>query len=112
MSLRLIYGRDAAHLMKSYKPYDIVKYSDNNYTSNLKDRKSIIGYCFLMNKAIVIWSCKKQRIMSTFIIEIEYIGLGYGLREGILIRRFINKLIPKILIQMLMLFGDNKISIS
>lgn len=26
MSLRLIYGRDAAHLMESYKPHNIIKY--------------------------------------------------------------------------------------
>ena len=40
MSLGLIYGRDATHLMESYKRYGIVEYIDNNFAGNPKDRKS------------------------------------------------------------------------
>lgn len=52
--LRLIYKRDTAHFIESYKPYNIVKYADNNYANNLKDQKSIISYYFFINRAVVI----------------------------------------------------------
>lgn len=54
MLLRLIYEKDAAYLIKLYKPYGIIGYAVSNYVGNLKDWKSIISYCFFMNKAIVI----------------------------------------------------------
>ena len=50
---RLIYGRNIAYLIESYKSYNIIRYVDSNYTGNPKDRKSIISYCFFMNRAIV-----------------------------------------------------------
>ena len=37
MSLRLIYRRDAAHLIESYKPHGIIGYADSNYAGNPKD---------------------------------------------------------------------------
>ena len=53
MLLGQIYKRDVAHLMESYKSHSIIKYVDSNYASNLKDRKSIIGYYFFMNRAVI-----------------------------------------------------------
>ena len=112
MSLGLIYGRDAAHLMESYKPHGIVGYADSNYAGNPEDRKSIMGYCFFMNGAVVTWSSKKQRTVSTSTTEAEYIGLGHGAREGVWMRRFINELTPETPIRTLTLLGDNETSIS
>ena len=83
MSLRLIYRRDSAHLMESYKPYDIVKYIDSIYEGNPKDRKSIISYCFFMNGAVVKWSSKKQRTVLTSTTKAKYIRLRHGVRESI-----------------------------
>ena len=111
MSLGLIYGRDVAHLIESYKPHGIVGYVNSNYTSNLKDQKLIISYYFFMNRAVVIWSSKKQLIVSTSTREAKYIGFGHGALESIWMRRLINKLTPKISIQTFTLFGDNKTSI-
>ena len=37
MSLGLIYEKDTAYFMESYKPHDIVGYVDNNYVGNPED---------------------------------------------------------------------------
>lgn len=54
MSFGLIYRRDAAYFIRSYKPYGIIEYTNNNYAGNLKNQKSIMSYCFFMNRAVVI----------------------------------------------------------
>ena len=38
MLLKLIYKKDATYFIKLYKPYNIIKYIDSNYTSNSKDQ--------------------------------------------------------------------------
>lgn len=40
-------------LSKRYKKLEILGYVDNNYTSNLKNRKSTIKYYYFFSKAIV-----------------------------------------------------------
>ena len=37
ISFKLIYGKDATYLIKSYKSYNIIRYIDSNYAGNLKD---------------------------------------------------------------------------
>ena len=54
------------------------------------------------------WSSKKQRIISTFTTEAEYIVIGHAVREGVWIKRFINEL--RLETTGLSLKGDNKAS--
>lgn len=35
-------------------PYGLIKYGNSNFTKDLKDRKSVIKYCFFFNRAIVL----------------------------------------------------------
>lgn len=83
ISLRLIYGKNIAYLMESYKSHVIIKYADSNYANNCKNWKLFMIYCFFINRVVVIWSTKKQYIMSTSTIETKYIGLGYEVRKNI-----------------------------
>ena len=81
--LKLIYRKDTAHPMESYKPNDIIRYADSNYASNPKDWKSIMGYYFFMNRAIIIWSSKKQCIVLTSTIKAEYIKLEHEIYKNV-----------------------------
>ena len=47
MSFKLIYKKNIAQFIKSYKLYNITEYTDSNYLVNSKDLKSIMNYCFL-----------------------------------------------------------------
>lgn len=94
------------------KLYNFIKYMDNNYASNFKDQKFVIGQYFYLNKAFVLWYKKNQQIVLISIIELEYIALEYIIKnENVQIYRFLKKLrIPK-LIGAYILYRNNKTSI-
>ena len=70
-----------------------------------------MGYCFFLNGAVVSWSSKKQRTVSTSTTEAEYIALGHAAREAVWIRTFINKMKLEA-VKDITLYGDNKMSIA
>lgn len=63
--------------------YGLVGYTDSNFTGDPKDRKSVMGYYFFLNGAMVSWSSKKQRIIFTSTTKIKYIVLRYMARGAI-----------------------------
>ena len=69
-----------------------------------------MGYCFFLNSAIVLWSNKKQKTILTLMTKAEYIAISYAIREKIWIKRFINKLLLKII--KFCLKSNNKASFS
>ena len=70
-----------------------------------------MDYCFFLNGAVVSWSSKKQRTVSTSTIEAEYIALGHAAREAVWIRRFINEMKLEA-VEDVTLYGDNEMSIA
>lgn len=70
-----------------------------------------MSYCFFLNRAMVSWSSKKQRIVSISAIKAKYIALGHAAREAVWIRKFINKMKLKA-VEDVTLYGDNKMSIA
>lgn len=63
--------------------YNLIRYTDSNFINNPEDRTSVIAYCFFINRALVSWNSKKQRIVFTSTIEAEYITLGYAARKAV-----------------------------
>lgn len=92
-------------------PYSFIGYADSNYAGKPEDRKSVMGYCFYMNGALVSWCSKKQRTVSTSTTKAEYIALGHAARESVWIRRFFNELSIVEPIGACILHGDNETSI-
>lgn len=112
MSLGLVYGRRPnSQQPRDPPPYGLIGYADSNFARDPEDHKSVMGYCFFLNGAVVSWSSKKQRTVSTSITEVEYITLGHAAREAVWIRRFVNKLEIKVT-EKITLHGDNKMSIA
>lgn len=93
-------------------PFGLIGYGDSSYAGDLEDRKSVMGYCYFINGAIVSWCSKKQRTVSTSTTEAEYIALGYAAREAIWLRRFLNELQVSEPIKCITLYGDNETSIT
>ena len=52
--LDLVYGQrlDRSSLILS-PPYDLIGYGDSNFVEDPEDKKSVIGYCFFLNGAVV-----------------------------------------------------------
>jgi hypothetical protein len=61
-------------------------FSDADWASDEKDRKSISGHCFFFLDSLVSWSSRKQRTVSTSSTESEYYALTNTIKEGIWIK--------------------------
>lgn len=84
IQLELVYGQKADRvLLKNPLAYSLIGYTDGNFVGDPKDQKFVIRYYFFLNKTVVSWSSKKQKTMSISTIEVEYIALGYVIREAI-----------------------------
>ncbi len=82
MDLDFIFGQRLSNCKpKDPPPDDLIGFADNNLAKDPKDRKLVIGYCFFLNGAIVSWYSKKQRTISTSIMEAEYIALEYASKK-------------------------------
>jgi hypothetical protein len=79
---------------KAAAPHDggLIGYADASYAGDLLDRKSVMGYCFLLNGGVITWSSRRQRTVSTSTTEAEYIAAGHAAREAVWIRRYINEI--------------------
>lgn len=54
IEMRLIFDQELAkQLPKDLVSYRMIGYIGNNFAKNLKDRKSVMGYCFFINRAIL-----------------------------------------------------------
>lgn len=91
-------------------PYKLIRYRDNKFARDPKDRKSVMRYWFFFNNIVVLWSNKKQRTVSTSITKLEYIAIGYEARENVCIKKFINKLSLKTI--RLSLKSDNEANLN
>ena len=56
----------------------IIGYADGDYTKDRQDRKSTMGTIFLFGGGPILWSNRKQRSVSTLIIEVEYMAVLSG----------------------------------
>ena len=112
MNLGLIYRWQVVEkLPADLLPYGLINFIDNNFAGDPKDQKSIMRYCFFLNRAVVSWSSKKQQTVSTSTTKTEYIVLGQWAREVVWIKRFINELEIEVT-KVITLSSDNEMSIT
>ncbi|GKD87787.1 putative ribonuclease H-like domain-containing protein, partial [Tanacetum coccineum] len=100
--------------------FNLEAYSDSDYAGVNLDRKSIIGGCQFLGRRLISWQCKKQTIMATSTIEVEYIAAAncYGQNQvfhskikHIEIRHhFIRDAYKKKLIQVLKIHTDDNVA--
>nr|GEX85175.1 uncharacterized mitochondrial protein AtMg00810-like [Tanacetum cinerariifolium] len=55
-------------------PFNLVAYSDSDYAGASLDRKSTTGGCQFLGYRLIFWQCKKQTIVATSSIEVEYVA--------------------------------------
>ncbi|HEY5813547.1 MAG TPA: reverse transcriptase domain-containing protein [Terrimicrobiaceae bacterium] len=78
--LTLRYGQDNKEL---------IGYSDTDFASDASDRKSTMGYVFMLSGAAITWASRKQQAISTSTTEAEYVGLCNAAKEAVWIRNFL-----------------------
>ncbi|GJS34055.1 putative ribonuclease H-like domain-containing protein [Tanacetum coccineum] len=55
-------------------PFDLVEFTNNDYTRASLDRKSTIGGCQFLGCRLISWQCKKQTVVPNSTTEAEYIA--------------------------------------
>ncbi|GKE42258.1 hypothetical protein Tco_1469542, partial [Tanacetum coccineum] len=54
--------------------FDLVAYSDSDYVGASLDRKSTTRGCQFLGCKLISWQCKKQTVVATSSIEVEYVA--------------------------------------
>ncbi|GJU62995.1 putative ribonuclease H-like domain-containing protein [Tanacetum coccineum] len=57
-----------------YSPFDLVAYTDSDYTGASLDRKSTTGGCQFLRCRLISWQCKKQTVVANSITEAKYVA--------------------------------------
>nr|GEY16751.1 hypothetical protein [Tanacetum cinerariifolium] len=58
--------------------FDLVAYSDSDYSCATQDRKSTTRGCQFLGRRLISWQCKKQTIVATSTTEAEYVEAATG----------------------------------
>nr|GFA56713.1 putative ribonuclease H-like domain-containing protein [Tanacetum cinerariifolium] len=59
-------------------PFNLVAYSDSDYSGAAQDRKSTTEGCQFLGRRLISWQRKKQKIVATSITEAEYVAAASG----------------------------------
>lgn len=60
----------------------VIGYSDSDYAADKLDRKSILGYVYMLAGGPVSWMSRKQKSVATSTTEAEYMALSTCAKEG------------------------------
>ena len=84
--------RDFSLVYTKNKEQNLVGYTDSDFGSNVEDRKSTAGYCFMYGNCLISWNSAKQKVVSLSSTEAEYIGLTTGVKELMWLRQLLKEL--------------------
>jgi hypothetical protein len=68
---------------------NLIGYSDSDYAADNRDRRSTMGYVYILNNGAVTWAARKQQSISTSTTEAEYVGLCNAAKEAVWIRNLL-----------------------
>jgi hypothetical protein len=61
----------------SQSPFQLHAYTDADWAGDPIDRRSAIGYCFLLGTSLISWRSKKQTVVAQSSTETEYRALAH-----------------------------------
>ena len=70
----------------------LVGYPDSDYAGDLEDQKSTSGYVFMLGSGAIVWSSKKQPIVTLSTTEAEFVVAASCVTQAIWMKRILEKL--------------------
>nr|GEZ60111.1 hypothetical protein [Tanacetum cinerariifolium] len=67
-------------------PFDLVAYSDSDYSGATQDLKLTTEGCHFLGRRLISWQCKKQTTVATSTTEAEYVAAASGCGQVLWIR--------------------------
>jgi hypothetical protein len=75
--------KDLGIIYRRKKNFDPIGYCNANWGSNLIDRRSILGYTFMVSGGPISWRLKKQPTVALSSMEAEYMAANLSTHEAI-----------------------------
>jgi len=70
----------------------LVRYCDADWGGDLEDRRSTIGFVFMMGGGAISWSSKQQPTIVLSTVEAEYMASTQATKETIWMTKFMEEL--------------------
>lgn len=84
IEISLMYSWKLNNQMPRHPPLiSLIRFADSSFARYPEDRKSVIGYCFFLNGAVVLWCNKKQKTVLISTTKAEYIAFGHAARKAV-----------------------------
>ena len=91
----------------------LVGYTDADWGGDIDERKSTLGYAFLLSRGSISWSSKKQTCTALFTMEAEFVACSAAVQEAVWLRRFYEDLdVVTDATQPVTLYCDNQAAIA
>ena len=90
--LRYLRGTSKLGLKYKKTPKRLEGFVDADWAGCLEDRRSYIGFVFLLALGAVSWEAKKQRIVALSSTEAEYMALTEAAKEAVHLQRFLKEI--------------------
>ena len=91
---------------------EIKVFADVNDAEKAGDRRSVSGVAVTVGKFSVSWFSSTQKIVTLSTTEAEYVALGDGVKEALLVKGVLSFIIPSISENYIKVFVDNDGAIS
>ena len=73
-------------------PLELVGFYDSDWASDPIDRKSTLGYVYMISQVPILFSIKKQHTISLYLFEAEYKGVVNTATKCVWLQGFIREL--------------------
>jgi hypothetical protein len=73
-------------------PQDLERYCDADWASDLEDRRSTIGFVFMIRGGAISWSSKRQPTIVLSMTKVEYMASMQATKETIWMTMFMKEL--------------------
>ena len=62
---------------------ELIVYADSDWGRDIDNRRSVLGYVFMLGESAISWSAKKQPTVAASSTEAEYMSVSHTACQGL-----------------------------